>query len=327
MSESEDQGARGRTAETLRATRRRTNIANAVFVALAIVSLAVVIMSYFADVVPDHIRDALDFLGWRFAFLVLSVALIGYVAERETQFRRTVRAFETEQARIAEMERARADIVAGVTHELKTPLTSLLGYAQLLRKRGDSLTGPQRDEYIDVIERQTQRILHLIEGLLQSSWMESSVGRLERRPVDLVGLSRAIAKEMGTARGRTIEVEAPPEDLGLFGDPTAIEHVLTNLLDNALKYSQGDVVVSLSEGEGEVLVSVRDEGAGIAAEELPHIFERFRQANDRRGDGSVGLGLYIVRNLVEAHGGRIWVESEQGRGARFTVALPRRRDR
>ena len=305
----------------------RGGIGGAILVSLSIVALVLVIMSYFTDVFPDRMRDAVDFVGWRFAFLVLSVAIIAFVIEREFVYRRSLRRLSAEQHRLVELDRTRADIVANVTHELKTPLTSLLGYAQLLRRKSEDLEPQERTEYVDVIERQAQRVLHLIEGLLQSSRLEGGLGRLERRPLDLSALVRAIAEETSVARGRRITVAAPQEDLGVFGDPTAIEHVITNILDNALKYSTGDIDITLHEGEGEVLLSVRDTGSGISDDELPYIFERFRQAQNATGNGSVGLGLYIVRNLVEAHGGRVLVESEEGKGSTFTVALPRRRGR
>lgn len=295
----------------------------AAFVALSVVALVVVLLSFWTDVVPDDWHDAASFVGWRFAFLVIAVGLVVYTIEREQTYRRYMMRLLDEHARLADTDRARSDIVASLTHELKTPLTSLLGYATLLRKR--NLEHDQREEYLGVMEEQGRRVLHLIEELLQSSRLEAGVGKLQRAPLDLARIVRDVSNELATSRARKIDVEVPDSNLGLFGDPTAIEHVITNLLDNALKYSEGLVRVRLVERDVFVHLSVTDEGRGISQEDLPHIFERFRQTPNAKGAGSVGLGLYIVRNLVEAHGGRVWAESPAGEGATLNVVLPRRR--
>jgi len=218
-------------------------------------------------------------------------------------------------------------VVATITHQLKTPLTSILGYAMILRKRADTLSEQQREEFIGVIEEQGNRILSLIENLLQSTRVDAGLARLQRVEVDLGGLVRALSQEMATGRQRTIEIDVPAKELGLYSDPAALEHVVTNLLDNALKYSAPDTVVraEVFEADAEVLLSVSDEGVGISADELPYVFERFRQTSNARGAASVGLGLYIVQSLVSALSGRVWVESEPGKGTTVTVALPRRR--
>ncbi|MFN2614830.1 MAG: sensor histidine kinase [Actinomycetota bacterium] len=225
----------------------------------------------------------------------------------------------------SELEELR-EVIAMVTHQLKTPLTSLLGYASVLRRKAEQLTTEQQQEYIGVIEEQAGRILKLVEELLASARLETAKG-LQRKPLDLAGLARDISAEFSTARDREISVDAPSKDLGLFGDPGALEHVIGNLLDNAIKYSDpgSAVVVVVSEGEGEVFVSVSDEGRGIDREQLELIFERYHRASDEGSKGSAGLGLYIVRNLVAAHGGRVWAESEVGKGTVVTFSLPRRR--
>ncbi|MCA1830808.1 MAG: HAMP domain-containing histidine kinase [Actinobacteria bacterium] len=225
----------------------------------------------------------------------------------------------------SELEELR-EVIAMVTHQLKTPLTSLLGYASVLRRKAEQLTTEQQQEYIGVIEEQAGRILKLVEELLASARLETAKG-LQRKPLDLAGLARDIGAEFATARDREISVDAPSKDLGLFGDPGALEHVIGNLLDNAIKYSDpgSAVVVVVSEGEGEVFVSVSDEGRGIDREQLELIFERYHRASDEGSKGSAGLGLYIVRNLVAAHGGRVWAESEVGKGTVVTFSLPRRR--
>jgi signal transduction histidine kinase len=326
-----------------RIERQRKHLWMTAFIALVVISLAVAIVSYWTEVFPSAVRRTLNITALRFVFVALSVGFIAYAVERERGFRRVTRQLlaererrlelyahlEQERAtseRLVENDRVRGDVVASVTHQLKTPLTSLLGYTTILRKRAESLQPEQKDEFLSIIEDQGQRILALIENLLQSTRVEAALGRMQRVPFDLGGLVRAVAREMATGRQREIDVEVPDRDLGLFGDPSAMEHVVTNLLDNALKYSDPATTVraAVFEGEGEVLFTVTDEGSGIQPDELPNIFERFRQASNARGSGSVGLGLYIVHSLVSAQGGRVWAESEVGKGTTFTVALPRR---
>ena len=218
-----------------------------------------------------------------------------------------------------------AEGVATIAHELKTPLASILGYSRMLRSGWDSLDASRRDEFFDVVDHQGRRLQRLIEDLLESARIDAGLPVVRREPLDLAGAVRgAVATVTGLAGARMIEVVVPEDDLGLYGDANAIEHVLTNLLENAIKYSPDETLISVTVTERgrEVRVSVSDQGSGIDASDLPHVFERFR-----RGNGvvkGVGLGLHIVRNLVHAHNGRVWVHSDAGAGATFTVALPRR---
>jgi len=324
--------------------RQRKHLWVTAFIALVVVSVAVAVVSYWTEIFPAAIRRTVNFSAMRFVFVALSVGFIAYAIERERKFRRLTRELLQQRERAIELyarleqerntserieasDRMRADVVASVTHQLKTPLTSLLGYATILRKRADTIPVEQRDEFIGVIEEQGYRILGLIENLLQSTRVEAGLGRLQRIPVDLSGIVRTVAREMGTGRQRTVEVDLAQHELGLYGDPAAMEHVVTNLLDNALKYSEPDTTVRVAvfEGDGEIMLTVSDEGQGISADELPQIFDRFSQASNARGHSSVGLGLYIVHSLVIAQSGRVWVDSEVGKGTTFTVALPVRR--
>jgi signal transduction histidine kinase len=203
-----------------------------------------------------------------------------------------------------------------------------MGYAQILRKRAADLDSDQREEFFSIMARQGDKILRLIEELLQSSRIEAGAAKLRREPLDL----RLIAKDVesglsGLAKTHSLVFEVPESDMGLFGDPTALEHVLTNLLENALKYSQAgtEIRLTVEEDDSEILIKIADQGQGIDPEDLPHIFERFRQSGSQgRTRNSVGLGLYIVRSLVSAHGGRVWADSALGKGTTFTIALPRR---
>jgi K+-sensing histidine kinase KdpD len=230
--------------------------------------------------------------------------------------------------RLADLDRLKTDFIATITHELKTPLTSLMGYATILRKRSADLEPDQREEFFNIMARQGDRILRLIEELLHSSRIDAGAARLRREPLNLNAIVKEVEAGLSSlAKTHALALVVPDRDLGLFGDATALEHVLTNLLENALKYSEPGTTIRMSveELESEVLISIKDQGQGISPEDLPHIFERFRQADGHgRTRNSVGLGLYIVRSLVNAHGGRVWADSTEGVGTTFTIALPRR---
>lgn len=218
-----------------------------------------------------------------------------------------------------------SESLATLAHEMKTPLASLLGYSRMLRVGWAGLGEAQREEFFDVLEQQGRRLHRMIEDLLETARIDAGIPSLRREPLDLVALvGRAVATVAGMAERRRISIEAPSDNLGVYGDASAIEHVLTNLLENAIKYTQDgtSIAVVVSEHDTEVHVAVTDEGSGVDPDDIPHVFDRFR-----RGNGvvsGVGLGLHIVRSLIAAHKGRVWVESQPGEGATFTFALPRR---
>ncbi|MGH2811407.1 MAG: ATP-binding protein, partial [Actinomycetota bacterium] len=233
--------------------------------------------------------------------------------------------------RLEELDRMKTEFVASVSHELRTPLTSIIGSAKTMRQRGDHLTPEQRLDFLNVIERQGSRLLSMVEEILAAARIESGPPAFSRELMDVAGLVRQIVLGLQAAAGETpVTVEAP-ETMQLFGDPSVVEQVVTNLVENALKYSQtaAAVTVRLTEHPGEVRLEVIDRGVGIPEDQLESIFDRFRQldpssAGSRRG---VGLGLFIVKNLVEAVGGAIFVDSEVGKGSVFTVRFPKRRER
>ncbi len=237
-----------------------------------------------------------------------------------------------EQAARADAEsagRAKDDFLAVVSHELRTPLQSMLGWAQLLKGRVDDPATLQKG--LDTIERNARTQAQLIEDLLDVSRIVAGTLRLERRRVDVGEILRA-ALESGQvlADARSIRIEAANEPLGgeVLGDPQRLQQIFTNLLSNAVKFtaSPGRVGVRLRRVGARAEIAFEDSGCGISHEFLPHVFERFRQAEDgatTRRRGGLGLGLAIVRHLVEAHGGSVQAESPGvGRGATFTVALP-----
>lgn len=241
-------------------------------------------------------------------------------------------AFALDNARLfreaQEAVRAREDFLSIASHELRTPLTPLQLFFQRVRgERGaDLLASPQRLEPIlERSERQVQRLTALVDTLLDVSRLSSGRLQLEVAECDLAELARDVAgrfSEEAARTGCTIGVLAPEPVIGCW-DRFRLEQVVTNLLSNALKYGGGKPVdVSVSCRADRALLVVRDQGIGIDPDKLPRIFERFERAVSVRSYGGLGLGLYITRQLVDAHGGVIDVESASGVGSTFTVELP-----
>ena len=220
------------------------------------------------------------------------------------------------------VERLQRDFLAMVTHELRSPLASLKGFAQLLRRRRTY------DEHaVEVILTQATRLERLIGDLLDVSRIEAGQLELRRAPVNLVEVVHAAAaRAQALTRMHAVRVEAPERPLVGRWDRGRLEQVLDNLLSNAIKYSPdgGKIVIAVEDRGGDVRVSVSDQGMGLAPDQLGRLFQRFFRTAQARASGAqgLGLGLYISKSLVEAHGGRIWAVSEPGRGSTFTFALP-----
>jgi len=239
------------------------------------------------------------------------------------------RAFDDMTARLQAARQMQVDLVANVSHELRTPLTSLKGMLETLR--GGAVDDPEvRDHFLGTIENETDRLVRLVNDLLLLSQVDSDALNLRRTSVDLGELIQSTITRLspGTeAQGLVLNTIVSPDAPLAWADPDRIEQVLLNLLDNAIKYSPsgGKVTISMDVGDGQfVRVQVQDEGAGIPAEDLPYIGQRFYRTDQARSrsQGGSGLGLAIVKALVEAHGGRFWLESQVGEGTLASFNLP-----
>jgi PAS domain S-box-containing protein len=227
-----------------------------------------------------------------------------------------------------EANRAKDEFLATLSHELRTPLNAMLGWARLLR--AGTLDESQRSRALDVIERNTLSQAQLIEDILDVSRIVTGRLRLEVQPVDLaaaVSAAAESARPAAEAKGVHVELDLGRGGGPVLGDPERLQQVVWNLLSNAVKFTErgGIVRVSLERMDTHVEIRVVDSGAGIEPEFLPYVFDRFRQADGSttRRHGGLGLGLAIVRHLVEMHGGSARVSSEgRGRGATFVVELP-----
>lgn len=231
--------------------------------------------------------------------------------------------------RLEELDRLKSDFVASVSHELKTPLTAIIGAAKTV-SRGAGMDPDERAIFLEMIQRQGSRLLRLVEDVLTAARIESGGPRRRREKVDLRSVGELVVTDLSHTRqgeGRTITLETVPERPEAWGDLTSIQQILSNLVENACKYSSpGEPVeIRIVESPIETVIEVADRGPGIDPKHLQTIFERFRQADSSatRHVGGFGLGLYIVKNLVEEHRGAVEVESSAGKGTVFRVRLPR----
>ena len=224
--------------------------------------------------------------------------------------------------------RTKDEFLATLSHELRSPLQPLLNWAYLLRS--PNLDPASAERALDAIERSTKTLGQLIEDLLDVSRIVTGKLRLQARPVRLPAVVRAAMEAVepaALARSVTLEARIEQELPAVMGDPDRLQQVLWNLLSNGIKFTPkgGRVTVTVAGRNSDVMLTVADTGAGIKREFLPHVFERFRQAESstNRAYGGLGLGLAIVRHLVELHGGSVAVQSEgEGQGATFSVRLP-----
>ena len=231
------------------------------------------------------------------------------------------------------VEEMRADFVANASHELRTPLASLSGFI-------DTLQGPARNDpaarerFVEIMKGQARRMARLIDDLLSLSRIELNAHLQPQTTTDVAGVVRQVAdalQVLATERGVTIDIKAPRDPLVVIGDRDELTRVFENLIENALKYGGSGKRVEIAleraemaDGPGEAVVVVRDFGAGIPSEHLPRLTERFYRVDvgHSRAEGGTGLGLALVKHIVNRHRGRLQIESTLGQGATFTVRLP-----
>jgi len=236
------------------------------------------------------------------------------------------RSFNAMVGQLRRVEETRRDFFATVSHELRSPLTSIRGAAELLR---EGVPGPLTDKQkrlADIVSVSSGRLLRLVNQILEMSRLQAGLVELERSSLDLAELvDRAVEELHPLASEATVTLEC--ERIGAAfvysGDVERLHQVIVNLGANAIRFTPpgGRVVARVIDAGPEFELQVEDTGVGIPADALPHIFDAYRQAHRERG--GTGLGLAIVRGIAEAHGGRVTVESREGKGSRFTVLLPR----
>ncbi len=302
-----------------------------------------------AQVAPDHRRfaEALGLVSWISVPLQVRGESLGAISLGRTHdspvFETDDVAFAEELARrtahavdnallyreAQEAIHTRDAFLSVAAHELKTPLTSMMGYAELLQRRlaRSGELGERERRLVDVVNDQARRLNKMVIALFDLSRLQMGQLNIERRPIDLAALTTRIVEEVRpTLEHHTLQFTAEVAPLVISGDELRLEQVIQNLLQNAIKYSPegGAIAIRLARQNGWATLSVEDQGLGIPREALPRIFRRFyRAANaDAHQTSGMGVGLYVAQQIVDLHGGRVEVESTEGVGSTFTVWLP-----
>ena len=250
--------------------------------------------------------------------------------DRTDEFGRLASSYESMRRQLAELDKLKAEFVSIASHELKTPIHVISGYAALLREGIYGALAPAQVKVITAIDQQAQMLARLVKQLMDVSRFRAGGGKLEPRPIDTDAfLARFEMSFEGLAlqKGITWSVErGPGVPSEVCWDEDRMNEVLGNLLSNAFKFTErgGRVTLRADAADGMVVMDVSDSGAGIPPDQLPHIFEKFYQASNQSEatSGGSGLGLAITKEIVEAHGGSITVESTPGVGTTFVVTLP-----
>ena len=225
-----------------------------------------------------------------------------------------------------ELDRLKSEFVSMVSHELRSPLTNISGAVELMLEE-EELTDEYVRKMLGIVGAQSERLIRLVRGVLDVSRIDAGRLHLDRTEVDIFAIVRRVVSSL-QATTEFHWVELPPTDElpPVWGDEDRIEEVFFNLLDNAIKFSPsgGPITIRMEAGDGQIAVSLADPGVGIPPAKLDRIFQKFHRldSDDSRETYGHGLGLYITKGLVEAHGGKIWVESVEGEGSTFSFTLP-----
>jgi PAS domain S-box-containing protein len=219
----------------------------------------------------------------------------------------------------------RGELISTLAHELRSPLTSVKGFTSTLLHRWERFTDEQKQEMLAIVNMDADRVTRLIRELLDVSRIDAGRLELRRKEFDLAAMATGIVGRFELQHDRhRFKVAFPDGFPRVYADPDKVEQVLTNLVENAVKYSDGGTVTVTGEVPGDAVeVAVRDQGVGIPSDQLPLIFTKFYRRAGHGAPSGTGLGLFIARGLVEAHGGRIWADSAPGEGTALRFRLPR----
>jgi two-component system phosphate regulon sensor histidine kinase PhoR len=225
-------------------------------------------------------------------------------------------------------EQMRVDFVANASHELRTPLATILGYAETTREQGKAMDDATRERFTTIIHDEARRMQRLVEDLISLSRIEAERFTMPTDPVALLPLIEEASQNHrndAEERGCTIEIDVPADMPPVAGDRTQLQHLIENLVSNGIRYGAGGPLFVKAVAEGEMVhLTIRDEGEGIAAENIPRVTERFYRVDPSRSRalGGTGLGLSIVKHIVERHRGRLRIASRPGEGTTVHVHLP-----
>ncbi|HEY9900457.1 MAG TPA: ATP-binding protein [Pantanalinema sp.] len=282
--------------------------------------------------VPDLPGDELGLLGQAFNQMAARLKasaedLERQVRERTTELARANESLRESYEKLRQLDQLKSAFVSAVSHDLRTPLTSIKGYAEFLEDQVGGPMRPEQLEFVVQIERGVERLENLVNDLLDFARIEAGTFTLRLGRADLTSEIRSVIESLRPQLQEAqldIRVEAPDAPLRVVLDPERIARVLTNLLNNAIKLTpQGGRIVVRASQEGDcVRCEVEDTGPGIAADDIPKLFQRFSQLPQGMHKGGTGLGLSISKTIIEAHGGEIGVRSHLGVGSTFWFTLP-----
>jgi len=234
----------------------------------------------------------------------------------------SIAAVAVQNARLFEQ----SDWVSEVVHEIRTPLTAIMSYSDLLLRR--DLNEDMRAKFATIIQQETQRVNELATQFLDLARLESGRIKMEAKPLniaEMIALALDIIRPLATDKERILQAEVPATLPRTYGDPQRIHQVLLNLLSNAVKYSNPGAIVNVraSIAEAYIVIAVSDTGPGIPPEQIARLFHKFSRlpGSEEKASGT-GLGLVVARQIIEAHQGRMWAESELGKGSTFSFTLP-----
>jgi two-component system sensor histidine kinase BaeS len=248
------------------------------------------------------------------------------VAAVAAAFNRMASDLAARQAQLVEADRARRQLLADVSHELMTPLTAIRGYAETLGLPQFVPQSKEGQRAVKVIHEEGERIERLVKDLLDLARFEAGGISLALENVDVDEIfERVSERHAQAAQDKSVAIVIDPhDDIRMVGDPHRLEQAVQNLASNALRHTPpgGTIRLGAARDNGTVKITVADNGVGIPAEHLPHVFDRFYKADQSRSQAGSGLGLSIVKAIIERHGGSVSVRSERGGGTVFTLVLP-----
>jgi signal transduction histidine kinase len=231
---------------------------------------------------------------------------------------------------LEEADRVKTDFVANMSYELRTPLTSIGGFAELLAGGYAGTLSAKGKDYVDAVLESVDRLSKLINDVLDLTTGDSGRIALERERVDVAGLCRAAletAKPRAAEKSQKLEAEVSPAAGYVFGDARRLRESVEHVLHNAVAYTdrKGRIALIADGNDEHAVIRIADNGSGIAAEDLPRVFARFDRINEAgvRGEAALGLGLPLTRQFIEAHGGTVELQSKQGKGTTVTLTIPR----
>lgn len=277
-------------------------------------------------IIARRMTRSLDLLSSATAEVAASAFREPIAIESNDEIGALARSFNSMASQLRQIEETKQEFFATVSHELKSPLTSIRGAVDLLHREAAGPLTESQERLTTIIGLSSERLLRLANQLLELSRLRAGLVELDRKPLDLAGLVDRVVEELhpqAAEAGVALERERYGSHFAYLGDEERLYQLVVNLGANAIRFTPrgGRVVVRIIDAPAEFELQVEDTGVGIPADALPSIFDPYRQAHHDRG--GTGLGLAIVRGVANAHGGRVTAESRQGKGSRFTVLLPR----